>query len=177
MNGKLTVIEMAVVLMMGAIVSVPMQSPDRGILQGLLVLTCAFLFQYGINWLVFKNKKVENFIIGQGSILVKDGIMQKQEMKKARISKEQLFGKIRKKGIYHLGKVSRVYIEASGLFSIYKEEKERPGLSVIPEEDLNYKQNKTNNKVCLNCGALCYVNNQKLLCWNCNGTSFTKAIL
>src|SRR5687767_8208554 len=55
MSGQLTITEMAVMITLGAIISVPMQLPDRGILPGLLALLCALAFQRGINWLGFKN--------------------------------------------------------------------------------------------------------------------------
>jgi uncharacterized membrane protein YcaP (DUF421 family) len=44
MSGQLTIMEMAVMLTLGAIVSVPMQMPDRGLLQGALLLLCTRRF-------------------------------------------------------------------------------------------------------------------------------------
>lgn len=45
MSGQLTSIEMAVMLTLGAIVSVPMQDPARGLLQGVLLLALVLIFQ------------------------------------------------------------------------------------------------------------------------------------
>lgn len=49
MNAQLTVAELSVMIMLGGIVSVPMQIPDRGILQGVLVLACIVALFRGIN--------------------------------------------------------------------------------------------------------------------------------
>src|SRR5947209_8169180 len=38
MNGQHSIIELSVMVMMGAIIAVPMQVPDRGMLQGVLIL-------------------------------------------------------------------------------------------------------------------------------------------
>lgn len=59
MNAQLTVTELSVMIMLGGIVSVPMEVPDRGILQGVLVLTCVLLLYWTINYLSFKYPRVE----------------------------------------------------------------------------------------------------------------------
>lgn len=135
MKGQLTITEMAVLIMLGAIVSVPMQVPDRGLLQGVIILIATVLFQRGLTWLGVKSNKVEELTVGKGSTLVKDGVIQHEILKEAAISREELFAAIRSRKILHLGTVERVYMEACGLFSIYKTEEKRPGLPVLPDHD------------------------------------------
>src|SRR4051812_35148141 len=59
MSGQLTVTEMAVMLMLGAIVGAGVQMPDRGLLSAFLVLVLALVFQRGVTWLDGKSPKVE----------------------------------------------------------------------------------------------------------------------
>src|SRR5215213_8698060 len=59
MNGQLTIVELAVVVMMGAILAVPMQIPDRGLLQGVIVLLSVLLLLRGINLVAFRNSRFE----------------------------------------------------------------------------------------------------------------------
>src|SRR5215203_3657929 len=47
MNGQLTILEYAVMVVMGATISVPMQIADRGLLQGFVVLRAKKIFQLG----------------------------------------------------------------------------------------------------------------------------------
>src|SRR3954469_18684744 len=65
MNGQHSIIELSVMVMMGAIVAVPMQIPDRGILQGLLILVVTLLLLRTLNWLGFKSEKVEKTVQGE----------------------------------------------------------------------------------------------------------------
>src|SRR5438874_3764069 len=51
MSGQLTIMEMTVMLTLGAIVAVPMQMPDRGLLQGILILLCVAGLQRGVSLL------------------------------------------------------------------------------------------------------------------------------
>src|SRR5215217_3848681 len=135
MGGQLTISELAVMLTLGAIISVPMQIPDRGILQGILVLICALVFQRGINYLAVKNEKIERLLQGRESQIVKDRMMIYDELKAMKISREQMMAVLRNQKIYNLGEVRRVYIEACGLFSVFKYEEPKPGLSLLPPED------------------------------------------
>jgi uncharacterized membrane protein YcaP (DUF421 family) len=76
MDGQLTLAEMAVMITFGAIISVPIQIPDRGILLGVIALVCVLVFQRGLNWLTMKNEAIEKTTQGEMSILVKDGVLQ-----------------------------------------------------------------------------------------------------
>ncbi len=69
---------------------------------------------------------------------------------------QNFFGELRSKNIYQLGKVKRVYIEASGDHSIYEADEGKPGLSVLPPFDFEveplFKQSANNIKACTCCG-------------------------
>ncbi|TLD40419.1 MAG: hypothetical protein JETT_3327 [Candidatus Jettenia ecosi] len=52
-------------------------------------------------------------------MLVKDGLLNVEKMRKNALSHEQVYSQLRQKRIFHLGQVQRVYIEANGAFSIF----------------------------------------------------------
>lgn len=154
MSGQLTIMELAVMLTLGAIVSASMQLPDHGILEGLLLLLCAFSFQRGISYLGVKSTKFEELTQGKPGMLVADGVMQVATMKKFRISQQQIFSQLRAKKIYNLGMVDRMYLESNGMFSIFKAKVSKHGLSVLPPNDPQIQsiQRKSTLMVCINCG-------------------------
>lgn len=122
MGGQLTLTEMAVMVTLGALVAVPMQIYDRGLLMGLTALVVAVLFQRGFNWFGIKYSKFEKISQGEVSLLIKDGKFEEEQMKKARISQTQLISILRNEQITHISQVRRLYLEACGLFSIYSNE-------------------------------------------------------
>jgi uncharacterized membrane protein YcaP (DUF421 family) len=99
------------------------------------LLLCTALFQRGVTWLGFKNGKIEDITQGKASLLVKDGVMQLDEMEKVRISRQQLFSQLRQENIFNLGNVERVYFEACGIFSIFQSKEQKPGLAIYPPDD------------------------------------------
>lgn len=180
MSGQLTISEMAVMVTLGAIVSAPMQIPERGIFQAVWVLICALFFQRGLNYIAVKSKKAELIIQGVESVLVKDGVIQLEEMRKNNISRQQLYAALRNGSIYNLGKVDRVYIEASGLFSIFKADDPKPGLSLFPDTDQQIRGFQSHPaddlKVCCYCGTSVPADKQQENCPFCNQLKWTNAV-
>jgi uncharacterized membrane protein YcaP (DUF421 family) len=135
MNGQISVMEMTIMVIIGALISVPMQFPNRGLLQGFVLLLSLFVIYSIVNWIGFKYKKAEMLLYGKAIMLVKDNRLVIDEMRASHISRQQVFAELRNKDIFNLGEVKRLYLEACGLFSVYKEEKAKPGLLIFPPED------------------------------------------
>ena len=135
MSGQLTIMELSVMLTLGAIVSASMQMPDHGILEGFLLLLCALSFQRGISYLGVLSATFEKLTQGKAGMLVRDGVLQVAILKEFRISRQQVFAQLRNQKIYNLGAVDRMYLEASGMYSVFKGDSSKPGLSVLPPDD------------------------------------------
>jgi uncharacterized membrane protein YcaP (DUF421 family) len=158
MSGQLSISEMAVMVTLGAIVAVPMHMPDRGLLQAILILAGAVAFQRGITFWALRNQRMEELFYGTETLLVKDGIMQLDALSRTRISRHQLFAELRSKEVYNLGRVQRLYLEASGAFSLFEFEKQQPGLPLFPPGDPKLlrllQPGPDAAKACCNCGTV-----------------------
>jgi uncharacterized membrane protein YcaP (DUF421 family) len=180
MDGQISIIEMAVMIVLGAILGVGTQIPDRGILMAAAALLLIFIFQRGINWLNIKSRKIENITNGALNILVKDGVLQLDEMKAARITRQNLFASLRGRQIFSLGKVKRVYFEACGLINVYEDQADRSGLPVFPSNEDEFIKTKTRTDThhiaCKNCGWVSGDNRGEKACKNCGSKEWTHAI-
>ncbi|TDE14488.1 DUF421 domain-containing protein [Dyadobacter psychrotolerans] len=181
MSGQLTIAEMSVMLTLGAIVSPAMQIPNVGLAQGTLILILAFIFQRGLNFLEFKNYKLEKLSHGEIVLLVKDGTLILEEMDKAKLSRQQLFAVLRSEGIFNLGQIERVYLEAFGMFSIYKTKNPKPGLPIFPPEDEEIKsfskEAEKHEMVCKSCGHIGTEEEFQRECSVCLTTEWIEATL
>src|SRR5215212_316816 len=135
MNGEISVTEMAIMMMIGAMVSMPMQMPTTGIVQGIIVLVTILAVYNLVNRLAFSRPKFEKVVQGVNHLLVQNGVLLYIQENKTRVSRQQLFAVLRNKEIENLGQVERVYLEACGLFTIYKAKEPKPGLPVYPPDD------------------------------------------
>jgi uncharacterized membrane protein YcaP (DUF421 family) len=155
MAGQVTITELGISIMLGAIVAPPMETPERGVIQGIFILVMILCYHQWLALAGVKNPKMERILQGKLSIFVKDGIIQIDEIKRTGVSRAQLIAELRRKNIYNLGKVKRMYMEACGIFSVFEQEN-RPGLSLLPVEDKDVhsiqKKPDRQQKACTSCG-------------------------
>src|SRR3954463_8664910 len=118
MSGQVTNLELGVMLALGAIVSVPMMSAQRGIIPGLALLCFVVLLQRAFSQFEACSLPAARLLIGKPSMLVRDGVVLPRELEHAHLSQQQLFSVLRVHHVRHLGEVERVYLEAFGAFSV-----------------------------------------------------------
>jgi hypothetical protein len=163
--------ELAAMSTLAAATGLVLLSPDRGLVSPLIVLGVIFLIRLFVNKKNYSSKRFEEATEGRRSTLIADGEMQWEAMKKARVTKEQLFAQLRGMGIKHLGVIKRFYMEINGAFSMTIASHPRPGLPAIPEWDaafLNEQPRWNEWKVCANCGH--QQQHQEVNCPVCNNT-------
>ncbi len=180
MSAQLSIFELAIVVMLGAIISIPMQVPDYGLLVGIFILIIAVFLHRLINIISLKNPFFEKLTQGESSTILKNGELQLGEMKKVSLSRENLFANLRSKNVQHLGQISRIYLEPTGNISIFKFKDIHPGLSIMPDSDIDLKGHSnisSNYFACISCGRVeqgKIFSNQK--CINCGSKQWTEAI-
>lgn len=159
---------------LAAAVSLPIQRPGQGLLTAAIIVMVIVITGRLLAAWTTHNTKFERIFNGTYAILVTNGIINQQELKKIQVTQERLFAALRKHGIKHLGQVKRFYIEENGKFSLVKNDKEKPGLAVIPhwDKDLLQQQKQTNIQLCISCGSAC----ENDIC-KCGGNKLGTAIL
>lgn len=75
MNAQLTIADLAVMLTLGAIASVPMQAFDKGILPGIVLLICILVLHQGATILIYKKRPVEVLTQGKVTLVIKEGVI------------------------------------------------------------------------------------------------------
>jgi uncharacterized membrane protein YcaP (DUF421 family) len=132
MGGQTSNLELAVMVSLGAIVSLPMQVGESGIAPSVVLLVCLLGLQRGVTMLGARHARVERLTQGSPSILVRDGVLCLPELAHARISRRELFSILRTHGVCQLGEVKRVYLESGGVISILRADPVGQGSSTLP---------------------------------------------
>jgi uncharacterized membrane protein YcaP (DUF421 family) len=159
---QLTFFEFAIILALGSAVGDPMFYDDVPLLHGVLVVTIIVLLQRAIVIITEKNKFLETLFESSPKRLVKEGVLDLSALSQEKLSKDEVFSRLREAGLRHLGEVERAYLEPSGNISIWQAEpsKTNLGLTLMPDEDPDYPSVyealkevlKTNMYVCQHCG-------------------------
>lgn len=181
LSGQLSITELGITIMLGAIVAPPMETPERGILQGAFILLLVLAFHQWLTQATVKNPKVERVVEGSMSIFVKDGILQLDAIDQTHVARAQLFAILREEHIYNLGKVKRLYMEACGVFSILETKEPKPGLSLLPvaDDSIHEMQKKpdTDLKACTSCGNVVHAPSAGQACRVCGKDQWDTAVI
>jgi len=176
MSGQVTNLELGVMLTLGAIVSVPMELPERGIVPGLFLLCCIVLLQRAFSELEARSQRAARILIGETSLLVCDGVISPRALARAHLSQQQLLSVLRVQHVRHLGEVERVYLEACGAFSVLRREQPQPGLSLLTSPGTAARDGSGLPLVCSYCGNPAPSGDPGARCQNCMHTGWIEAV-
>jgi uncharacterized membrane protein YcaP (DUF421 family) len=180
MAGQMNKNEMAALVSLAAAIGIPIQAPDRGLIPAVIIAVLVVIIGRVVSYYASRNQKFEEIAQANLSILVQNGMMCLDEMKRVGITRERVLSQVRYDGLTHLGKVKRLYMEAGGGFSLVQEPNPKPGLSVLPEMDTDFQKELVQVKdiqVCHNCGyEREHITNPKPQCIQCNDTHWVYAV-
>ena len=86
--------------------------------EGCLLVGVLVFWDYAINWLGFRSVFFSKIGEPEPVLLIKNGVMQRQNMKKELITSSELMGMLREQGIEEISEVKSCYIEGSGNISV-----------------------------------------------------------
>src|SRR3954464_6199142 len=69
MSGQITNLELAVMITLGAIVAVPMEMSDRGLVPAIVLLATVLSLQAGLSYLATRSLRFEQIVVGKGTVL------------------------------------------------------------------------------------------------------------
>lgn len=153
---------------------------NQGILPSLVLLAWLLVLQRSLSKLATRSASFERKILGETSIIVKDGRIELGALEEAHVSREQLFATLRTQRIRHLGEVARVYLEACGAFSVLRAAEARPGLTLAPsfedEDGQAPPARRTDLVACGSCGDVQPARERGERCACCGRSNFRPAL-
>jgi uncharacterized membrane protein YcaP (DUF421 family) len=185
--GQLSMLELAIIISFGSAVGDPMMGRDVPIVHGMITISVITLFQISLERLINKNTKIEAIMEGTPDLVVENGIIQWEHLKRDNLSKEDLFRSLRAKDVEHLGQIHKAFFETTGAISInfFSPKNVRFGLPVLPEEMLLKEYILKDESAaldegeyaCINCGntVLIHKGQKPSACKTCNQTTWVKA--
>lgn len=179
MASQISRLELTAMISLAAAIGVPVLSPEQGLIPAVIIAAVVVFVQRLISSKNLKSKKFERITIGDVSIMVKDGVFQKDLMNKALISNERLQAQMRHEKVVHSGEIFRLYLEADGSFSTIKAENPVPGLGLIPAFDQDFFDlmlEKTDIRICANCGLKANEDQKRFKCTSCNDDKWIFAV-
>ena len=92
----------------------------RSIADGMLLVGTIVFWNYLLDWLCYRFPALEQVLQPRPLLLVKDGRMLLNNMRRQLLTREELLAKIREEGLEDLKAVKRAYMESDGKISVIK---------------------------------------------------------
>ncbi len=124
--GEMQTSELVVTLLISDIASLPMQNTEQSLLSGFVPILILIICEIVLSVLMMKRAKFRRLVCGMPQIIIKDGKIDQAQMKRLRMSTEDLCEQLRQDGCFKLSDVRYAIIETNGKLSILKKAETEP---------------------------------------------------
>lgn len=125
--SELQTSELVVTLLISNLASVPMQDTGQPLISGLIPIAVLVMSEITVSGLMLKSSKFRRVITGRPIIVIYDGKIQQSEMRRLRMTTEDLFEQLRQKDVFSIQDIAYAIVETNGKMSVIKKpDKEQP---------------------------------------------------
>ena len=124
--------ELVVTLLISNIASIPMQDTGQPLVSGLVPIAALVMCELLISILMLKSSGFRKLICGRPIIVISDGKIQQNEMRRLRMTTEDLSEQLRQKNVFSFQDVAYAIVETNGKLSVIKKpDKEQPTAGML----------------------------------------------
>ncbi len=124
--GQLEPPEVVVTLVVADLAVQPMTNPNLPLLQGLLPIFIILGAEYLLSCLSMRSVKIRKLLCGKPVILIENGKFLLQNMRKTRITMDELISQLRQKDVLDPSTVQYAILETEGNLSVFLYARHRP---------------------------------------------------
>lgn len=128
-------------IVLGGIVAIHASTLDSPIIYALLAMAVWFIVPVIVEFLSLKSKAFRQFSQGKSTVLIKDGKVMEDNMKKEGYSTDDLLENLRDRSVFKVADVEFAVLEPSGKLNVLPKKENQPitaktlGLKVAPEKE------------------------------------------
>lgn len=116
--SQLSIIDLVFILLISNSVQNAMVGPDNTLIGGIVAAMSLFLVNFLFKQILFKEKKISTFIQGSPVMLIHNGKILEENLKKEKITLDELSAAVREHGVEKIEDVNLAILEVDGNISI-----------------------------------------------------------
>ena len=133
--GELEPGELVLTMMISDLATVPMQDFGIPLLAGVIPILTLLALSMLLSQLSLSSLRLRALLCGTPSVLIRDGEVQQEAMRKNRYTLDELLEELRGQGIADIGEVRCAVLENSGHLSVLPRSPDGPALPVVLVND------------------------------------------
>jgi uncharacterized membrane protein YcaP (DUF421 family) len=159
--AKLSPFQLVVLFMIAELAALPIEDTDLSLINGVSAIFTLLFLQVLISYLSLKCEWFKNFISGKPSVLIEDGKINEDELKRLRININDLFEQLRIKNAPSLYDVAYAIMESNGDLSVIPKPNKKP----LTPSDLGLIKPKEVMPLMVICDGTLYTSSLERLGW------------
>jgi len=116
--GQLNAIDVVLILIVANAVQNAMIGPDTSVIGGLIAAATLFVVDSGLIGAFRRNERARRFFVGTPVVLINHGQVVEQNMRKERISPDELAEALHEHGVDNVSQVKSCILEVDGSLSV-----------------------------------------------------------
>lgn len=133
--GELQPSELVVAIMISDLASVPMQSIDIPLFNGIIPVLTLIVAEITMSFITLKSRRARRFITGEPSVIIYNGHINEHELERLRFNLNDLLEELRMNGYPNIADIHTAVLETNGQISVIPDAAARP----VTVKDLNIK--------------------------------------
>ena len=132
--AKMTSVDFAVTIAMGSILADAVNKPVSSLMPAFVSLALLAILQVVFSKILASSDSIEKLTTNTPLLLMKDGIILEDNLKRSLVSRADLMGKLREANVLQISQVKAVVFETTGDISVLHSTKDITIESVIMED-------------------------------------------
>ena len=116
--AKMNAFDLVVTVALGSTLATILLSKDVALVEGLTALALLITLQFAVAWTSIRWQAFEEAVKSTPSTLLRDGVLLRDEMRRQRVSEEEVCAALRSTGLEDPNEAAAVVLESDGSFSI-----------------------------------------------------------
>ena len=132
--SELQTSELVVTLLISDIAAIPMQDTGQPLVSGFIPIAVLVMCEIVVSVLMLKIPKFRRVVCGRPIVVISDGKLIQSEMKRLRMSTEDLGEQLRQRNVFSLDDVAYAIIETNGKLCVVEKESDpaKPAPAYLP---------------------------------------------
>lgn len=117
--GQMEPSEFAVTMFMANLASIPVENLDTAVLVGLWALITVLVLERLLSWISLRSIRLRRFLCGKPVILIDNGHLLMENLRRTRVNLDELSGHLREQGILEIQSVQFAILETNGSLTVF----------------------------------------------------------
>src|SRR5262245_56879901 len=119
-SGAIGISDLLLIVLIADAAQNAMSSDYKSVTDGIILVSTIAFWDYLLDWIGYRFPNVRPLLRPAPLLLIKDGRLQRRNMRREMITEEELMGRLREQGVEKVEEVKKCYLEGDGSVSVIK---------------------------------------------------------